>query len=100
MKWVWNWGGECFGYFDGDDLWTYSGKHVGKRFEDEIYGPDGAYMGEVMNSNRLIFNHAKATRRRYGFAAYGRRSGYARYASYSGYSMYSGYQDFESADSF
>jgi hypothetical protein len=34
MDWLWTWGGTCFGYRDGDDLWTHGGKHVG-RFEGE-----------------------------------------------------------------
>ena len=70
MNWVWTWGGECFGYFDGDDLWTHDGRHVGRRSEDEIHAPDGHYLGEVRNENRLITNSAKKSRRGYSFAPY------------------------------
>ena len=30
MDWFWNWGGECFGYREGDSLFTYFGKEVGR----------------------------------------------------------------------
>jgi len=28
MNGVWTWIGGSFGYLDGEDLWTYDGKHV------------------------------------------------------------------------
>lgn len=34
MDWLWNWGGECFGYRDGESLFAYFGKEVG-RFDAE-----------------------------------------------------------------
>ncbi len=94
MEWVWTWGGECFGYFDGDDLWTHDGRHVGKRQGDDIYGLKGQYLGEVMNENRLITNNSKKSHRGYAFTPYGRRGGFTRYSNYTGYTMYSGYSDF------
>jgi hypothetical protein len=36
MRWLWTWGGICFGYRDGEDLWTYDGHHVGKFHADEV----------------------------------------------------------------
>jgi len=27
---LWTWGGSDFGYRDGDELWTYDGRHVGR----------------------------------------------------------------------
>jgi len=98
MEWVWAWGGESFGYFDGDDLWTHDGRHVGKKQGDEIYGSNGRYLGEVMNGNRLITNNSKIFRRGYSFSPYGKRAGYARYANYAGYVMYAGYSDFPKPD--
>lgn len=98
MEWVWTWGGESFGYFDGDDLWTHDGRHVGKRQGDEIYGSNGQYLGEVMNENRLITNNSKKPWRGYSFSPYGRRAGYARYANYVGYAMYAGHSDFPHPD--
>jgi hypothetical protein len=99
MQWLWNWGGECFGYRDGDNLWTSDGKHVGRFYSDEIYGRDGRYLGELRNQNRLITHRSKSSWRKPGFSPYGGRAAYARYANYAGYAMYAGYEDFPSADS-
>jgi hypothetical protein len=60
MEWLWNWGGECFGYRNGDDLFAYHGKKVG---------------------NRLITARSKKGWRKYSFSP-SRRGGYARYAGY------------------
>jgi hypothetical protein len=100
MDWVWTWRGECFGYFDEDNLWTYDGKNIGRRDGDEIYGSDGHYLGEVRNDNRLITNIGKKSHLRNSFTPYANRVGCARYANYVGYVMYAGYEDFPSADEF
>lgn len=92
MEWRWTWSGKCFGYRDGDDLWTHDGRHVG-RYRHEVYGADGLYLGEEMNG-RLISSIAKAQSRSVSFTPQGRRGGYAKYADYAGYAMYSGYDDF------
>ncbi len=47
MDWFWNWGGECFGYRNGDSLFTYFGREVGRFHDDEIYGSNSRYVGEV-----------------------------------------------------
>ena len=97
MNWVWTWGGRCFGYMDGDDLWTHDGRHVGRVSKDregEIYGPNGRYLGEIRNDNRLITNVSKKSWAGFGFAPYGRRAGFAKYADYAGYAMYAGHEEF------
>jgi len=43
MDWFWNWGGECFGYRDGESLFTYFGKEAGRFDGERIYGSDGRY---------------------------------------------------------
>lgn len=99
MDWFWNWGGECFGYRDGDSLFTYFGKEVGRFDGEEIYGSNGRYLGEVMSDNRLITSRSKKSWVRGSFGP--RRSGsYARYANYAGYAMYAGYEDFPTPDTF
>lgn len=60
MEWTWTWSGLCFGYWIEYDLWTYQGKHVGRRYGTHIYGPNGRYLGEIMSNGRLITNKAKA----------------------------------------
>jgi hypothetical protein len=46
MDWFWNWGGECFGYRDGDSLFSYFGKEFGRFDGEEIYGSNGRCLGE------------------------------------------------------
>lgn len=98
MDWMWTWGGKCFGYRDGQDLWTYNGHHVGRFYDDEVYGRDGKYLGEVMSENRLITNRSKSGWRKPHFAKLGRRGAYAKYANYAGYAMYAGHEDFPEPD--
>lgn len=67
MQWVWTWGGQCFGYRDGDHLWTHDGRHVGRFDGDQVYGRgDGSYLGVVMSNDRLITNTSKKSWRRGG----------------------------------
>ena len=98
MNWLWRWGGKCFGYRDGDDLFTHRGRQAGRFHGDEVYGADGRYLGEFM-SGRLITNRSKASWRKAGFTPVLRGS-YAKYADYVGYAMYAGHEDFPSPDTF
>jgi hypothetical protein len=99
MDWFWNWGGECFGYRRDDKLFAYHGLQVGRFYDDEVYGADGSYLGEIKSDNRLITNRAKKNWRKFAFGpALG--GSYARYANYAGYAMYAGYEDFPSPDEF
>lgn len=100
MDWMWTWGGESFGYRDGDDLWTHDGKHVGRFFGAEVYARDGTYLGELKNTNRLISNTRKAHQRQASFSPYTKRVGYVRYVNYVGYVMYAGHRDFPHPSSF
>ncbi len=93
--WLWTCGGKCFGYRDGDDIWSYSGYQVGRFQGDEAYGPDGCYLGELMNGDRLIANRSKTSWRGSSFAPWARRGAYADYA---GYATYAGYGDFPSVE--
>jgi hypothetical protein len=48
MDWFWNWGGECFGYRDGESLFTYFGKEIGRFDGEEVYGSnDRAYFPRI-----------------------------------------------------
>lgn len=94
MKWLWTWSGRCFGYQKGKNLWTYAGKHVGRIINDEIYGPDGRYLGEIKKSNRLITKVSKKSYRKSTFSPKANKAGYAKRADYAGYAMYAGYEDF------
>jgi hypothetical protein len=99
MDWFWTWGGECFGYRSGDNLFAHHGRQVGRFHGNEVYGSDGRYLGEIKSRNRLITNTSKIGQARYAFGPI-QGGSYARYADYVGYAMYSGYEDFPSPDSF
>lgn len=64
MDWFWTWADECFGYRNGDSLFTYLGLEVLKFNGDKIYGSDKRYLGEVKNDNRLITSRSKKNWRR------------------------------------
>jgi hypothetical protein len=99
MDWFWTWGGECFGYRNGEGLFTHDGREVGRFEGDEIYGRDGRYLGEIKSENRLITNCSKKSWVRSGFVPTVGGS-YVRYVNYVGYVMYVGYEDFPGPDSF
>ena len=99
MDWFWTWGGECFGYRSGDNLFSHDGQHVGKFHGDEVYGSDGRYLGEIKSRNRLITNTSKTGQMRYAFGTvYG--GAYAPFTDYVGNAMYAGYEDFPSPKRF
>jgi hypothetical protein len=41
MDWFWNWGGESSGNRQGDSVFTYFGKEVGRFDGEEILGSNG-----------------------------------------------------------
>ena len=85
---VWTWGGISFWYRDGVNLWTHDGRHLGQFHGDEVYGPDGWYLGEIKGKDHLITNISKKGCRRGVFAPYAPRvAACARYANYVGYVM-------------
>jgi 4-fold beta flower protein len=69
FEWLWTWSGKCLGYRNQDDLYSYKGRHIGHFAEgDEIYGHDGSYLGEVRTTGRLITNLCKYKWRRRAFS--------------------------------
>jgi hypothetical protein len=94
MKLLWNWGGTFFGHRDGDNLWTHNGKHIGRFYDNEVYGPDGQYLGEIKIDDRLITCVGKKSCRKDSFMPDTSRAGVASPVGRVGYSMYAGYEDF------
>lgn len=96
MKNVWTWGGEYFGYIIERNLFTVDGKNVGRFFDNEIYAPNGSYLGELrdMSDNRLITQTNKKSRTQYSYLPLAKRMGQIGYTGYVGRAMYSGCEDF------
>ncbi|MGC9404344.1 4-fold beta flower protein [Vibrio genomosp. F10] len=97
MKSVWTWGGKSFGYIDGEDLWTNQGKHIAKLVEGEIYGPEGQYLGELMDHERLIFSQAKKALLSSPFKPYADQAPIKPCTDFASYAMFNGYEEFHEA---
>jgi hypothetical protein len=64
-EWLWTWSGACFGYRRENSLFTHDGLEVGHFIGAEVYGADGAYIGELniaADGPRLITNVYKKSR--------------------------------------
>lgn len=53
-RWMWLWGGKCFGYRSRNSLFTFHGLHIGSFRGNVIFAADGTYLGEVFHEKRLI----------------------------------------------
>ena len=94
MKPLWIWSGKFFGYLENDILRTQDGRHIGQFHDKEIYGPNGVYLGELMNESRLIRALAKHSYRKHPFQPLPKICAITGYTAYCGYAMYAGYEDF------
>jgi hypothetical protein len=64
-----DYGGEYFGWIDDNSLFTKDGRHVGEvEFNKQIFGRDGAYLGELRGDRLLTNIGRKGTSRRFGFS--------------------------------
>ncbi len=97
MNWLHTLGGRSFGYRDGNDLRTYTGTHAGRFSEDEVYGPDGYYLGEIRN-DRLVTRISKKSKRIGAFTPKARRANRARRADRAGRAMPAGCEEFPLID--
>lgn len=100
MEWAWTWSGQCFGYWQEDDLWTHGGKHVGRRTGDDIFSPMGLYLGEVMPNTRLVTNNAKAAHKSIVFKPHAVQAAQQIQVNVATLALYMGYQDFPHPDGF
>ena len=98
MQNLWTWGGVYFGYREGELLFNYRGRCVGRFCGDEVYGRRGEYLGEIMSDDRLITNKSKKSWRS-GPAPRAHRGAVAPFVNYVGYVMYAGYEDFPAPES-
>lgn len=100
MEWAWTWSGQCFGYWQENDLWTHHGKHVGRRTGNDIFSPTGRYLGEVMPNARLVTNNAKAAHKGITFKPHAAQALQAIQQNIVTLALYKGYQDFPHPDLF
>jgi len=95
-RWLWTWGGRCFGYRRGDSLFTFDGIEVGRFVDMEVYGIEGGYLGELKRTedgDRLITSNYKRSRSIAPFAT-ARDRPQPRPEDRPAYPMYCGYEDF------
>lgn len=98
MKWAWTWSGYFFGYWIDDELWTFKGKHVGRRHGTHVHAPNGRYIGEVMSNGRLVTNKAKAGMIGPIFVPAAARGTEQRLPDSEGRPPYTGHEDFPHPD--
>jgi hypothetical protein len=96
--WFWTWSGKSFGYRTGDSLFTHNGVEAGRFHGEEIYGADGAYLGEV-KSERLITKTSKKSHRKGTFSPH-RRIGRLDHVDRVGRVGHLGYEDFPDPETF
>ncbi|TDI92974.1 MAG: response regulator [Chloroflexi bacterium] len=94
---LWTWSGDYFGFRDGQNLWTYEGRHVGRFRRDEIFRPDGLYMGDLVDG-RLVVDWHKTARRASSFTPSENRGGHTHFADREPFDMMLGYKDFPGPD--
>lgn len=95
-RWLWTWGGRSFGYRRGNSLYRSDGIEVGRFVDREVYGIDGAYLGELKESEdgeRLITSNYKSSRSAVPFVPMVDRA-QQRPTDRAGYPLYCGYHDF------
>lgn len=99
MEWLWTWSGRSFGYRIGNSLFTQKGREVGRFHGTDVYGCNGAYLGELRNSNRLITALAKKGRRGMSFAPRKHR-GHTERVDHAAFVMPPGCEDFPGPETF
>ena len=90
----WNWAGRYVGYRLNDELFYFNGRQAGYFAEgDEVYSPNGGYIGEVRSGSRLITNLAKKAWRRTSFVPHALK-GSPGHPDLAAKEMLAGHEDF------
>ena len=90
----WSWGGKYIGQCSRDILYSHFGTPIRKFFNNTLYNFEGEYIGEIMNSNRIIVNIQKKHLRISPTCKPYSRCG-TSCSDYCAYAMCSGYEDFK-----
>jgi hypothetical protein len=79
---------------DGDELWTYDGRHVGRFQGENVFGVDGRYLGELRGDDRLITRTTNPPRPRRAFTPLPARQARSRYLGFGSFEAVKGFADF------
>lgn len=99
LEYLWTWGGTFFGYLQDDNLRSYTGRHVGYKIGHTVYGLDGHYLGEVVNS-RLLVNATRKSLWSVPHPQLPKHAAFPKLADLEGYGVYRGYEDFPTPATF
>jgi DNA-binding response OmpR family regulator len=94
---LWTWSGDYFGFRDGQNLWTREGRHVGRFRRDEVFRPDGLYLGDLVKGCLIVDWH-KTPRRASSFTPSDDRGGIRQFADRDPFDMLIGFKDFPGPD--
>ena len=67
--WFWTASGKAVGYREQNALFGCEGSQIGEFRGDEVYGATGSYLGEISPAGRLVSNSRKLNWKRAGFRA-------------------------------
>ena len=99
MEYLWTWGGTFFGYLQGDNLRSYTGRHVGYINGHTVFGLDGHYLGEVVNG-RLLVNDVRKSLWAVPHPQLPKHAACPKLADLEGNGVYRGYEDFPTPEAF
>lgn len=95
MNGYWTWSGKYVGVCQNGYLVSYKGVIIGKFYGNEIYDPEGRYIGEVQREKRLIKNRNKVIQRRPMFSRGISGTITTKYCDVCGWPLVGNFEDFE-----
>jgi hypothetical protein len=95
---IYTWSGRYFGQRVKDRLFTLDGVQAGYFYGDEIFGPDGFYLGEV-REGRLVTHQGKKSKRWLTFSPQ-HGNGFEDLRRKRARPMSTGFEDFPSPQTF
>jgi hypothetical protein len=90
----WSWKGKYIGSRSGKYLFSKKGEPLGYFVGDELYNFEGKYIGEIMNTDRIIVCITKKNKSNSSCMKPCNHVGMS-YCNYVGYAMLAGYEDFK-----
>jgi hypothetical protein len=91
---LYNWAGRLTGFLDGGYFYNKAGINVGKLIENEMFSPEGTYLGEIAENGRLITKKSKKNRKKNSFSQKRPKSPINGFIGYGSLVMWAGYEEF------